>query len=70
MTKINVSDDSRAAATEIFDRYEHWLGNEAHANQDRWSCIETMAMIIEKHTGGTPSWLSETLNSGDGVYRP
>lgn len=65
-----VTEEDRAATTEIFDRYEIWLGDERHGNQDRWSRIETIALIIHKHTGGTPKWLSEALNSGDGVYRP
>ena len=29
-----------------------------------------IAEIIEKHTGGPPEYLTEALNSGDGVYRP
>lgn len=70
MSEVTISDDERAAATEVFDRYEIWLGGENHGNQDRWSCIETIALIIHKHTGGTPQWLSQALNEGDGVYRP
>ena len=51
MSEIKVSEQSKAAAAEIFQRYEIWLGGERHGNQDRESCIETLALIVEKHTG-------------------
>lgn len=63
-------DEYEKAAAEIFDRYKTWLGGEAHGNQDEWSCVQTITLIIKKHCGGAPGWLSEALNSGDGVYRP
>lgn len=65
-----VTKQEKQAAEEIFDRYEVWLGGERHGNQDRECCIETIALIIHKHTGGPPEWLSQALNEGDGAYRP
>ena len=64
-----MTDKYKDAATEIFDRYETWLGSERHGNQDRGSCIETIALIIKKHDR-LPDFIIEALNSGDGVYRP
>ena len=58
------------AALEIFKKYERYLGAEYMGNQDKDCCIQTISAIIAKHFGGTPEWLSEALNSGDGSYRP
>lgn len=65
-----ISKQSRDAAAEIVSQYEDYLCSELFGNQDKWCVTETIAMIIEKHTSGEPAWLSEALNSGDGVYRP
>lgn len=67
---MRISQDSRRAATEIVKKYDRYLLAENMANQDEWSVTETIALIIEKHTGGTPAYLSEALNSGDGTYKP
>lgn len=58
-----------AAAIEIFERYETYLGGERHGNQDRESCVTTIALIIKKHDR-LPEFIAEALNSGDGSYRP
>lgn len=58
------------AATEIFEKYERYLGAENMGNQDRDCCIQTISEIVEKHCGGTPAFMSEALNSGDGTYKP
>lgn len=47
---MTVATESHDAAVEIFERYETWLGDERHGNQDRECCINTIALIIDSHT--------------------
>ena len=43
-----MSNMAELAATEIFERYETWLGGAKHGNQDESSCRATIAAIIDK----------------------
>ena len=65
---MKITKNSLNAAEEIFERYETWLGSSFHGNQDKESCIQTIALIIQKYGQPTPEWLNEALNSGDGTY--
>lgn len=60
----------KRAATEVYKKYERYLGAPNMGNQDEDCCIQTIAEIIKRHCGGTPEFLSEALNSGDGTYKP
>ena len=64
------SKEANDAATEIYRKYERYLGAEHMGNQDESCCIQTIAEIISKHCDGPPAFLTEALNSGDGLYRP
>jgi len=64
------SKQSVKAAEAIWKKYERYLGAVNVANQDMTCCVQTIAEIISAHCDGAPEYLSEALNSGDGVYRP
>ena len=60
---------SRAAAEEILQFFIKPLPIKPSRKAQEQD-IKKVAEIIEKHTGGPPEYLTEALNSGDGVYRP